>query len=122
MLSLASQRGRMVQKLSYIFVLLLIAFTAQAQEGDPIIPEERPVILENEMDSANARPVIGLAKDQLSEVKFAARQSEAKFNTAFIPREENSSELQPKTESKKLSYNFLYYLFYKFRKVDNVDE
>jgi len=112
----------MVQKLSYIFVLLLIAFTAQAQEGDPIIPEERPVILENEMDSANARPVIGLAKDQLSEVKFAAGQSEAKFNTAFIPREENSSELQPKTESKKLSYNFLYYLFYKFRKVDNVDE
>ena len=115
----------MAKKLSFIFVLSLIAFSIQAQEGDPIIPEEReqrPIILENEMDSAHARPAFGLAKDQLSEIKSSTAQPTARFNTGFITREENDNEAQPKAEAKKLSYNFLYYLFYKYRKVDNADD
>ncbi len=110
----------MSRKLSFLFTFLLVAFAGYAQEGDPIDPEEkieRPIILENEMDSAYSNLL-----PRETQIRSEKRSS-IKLNSAFLPVGENLGiERVEKDEPKKPTYNFLYYLFYKFRKVDNADD
>jgi len=114
----------MTQKLTFLFILSFVAFGAYAQEGDPIDPEESTkseVILEHEMDSANS----SVLPDQNKAIpkNVTPLRTDIRFNTTLMPSgEDRASTLTEKEEPKKLSYNFLYYLFYKFRKVDNADE
>lgn len=113
----------MLQKSILILIFIVSGFSIFAQEGDPIIPierEERPVILENNMDSALMERNISI--EQPKKQQTLQLKPNAKFNTAFVPNENEGSELQRKEEDKKLSYNFLYYLFYKIRKVDNAGD
>lgn len=124
-ITFGAHKVTMTRKLTVLITLFLVAVCGYAQEGDPIIPEEkieREVILESEVDSAQ-NPVFSSRENIINTPKSESLNN-LRFNTAFIPAQENQTEQiqQQKEESKKLSYNFLYYLFYKFRKVDNADD
>ena len=112
----------MTQKLTFLLLLLIAGFSAFAQEGDPIEPEEkdkREVILEDERDSAFILPS---ERGEVTQQPQNQRPSNIRFNTAFVPNSERENgQITEKDEPKK-RYNFLYYLFYKFRKVDNADD
>lgn len=114
----------MLQKSIYILILTVVSgFSVYAQEGDPVIPiekEERPIILENQMDSAQLDR--NFSAPEPKQQTSTQIKSNVRFNTAFIPSESEGQEFQRKEEDKKLSYNFLYYLFYKIRKIDNADD
>ena len=112
----------MTQKLTFLILLLFTGISAFAQEGDPIDPEEKEkseVILENEMDSAHSTL---LPQGEVNKKNPSQIPNSIRFNTAFIPNGEDGNEAIGEKEEPKKRYNFLYYLFYKFRKVDNADD
>ena len=115
----------MIQKVSVILTLFLVAFSIQAQEGNPIIPEEREerhLLPENSADSAQFEKNLNVPQPSSEENGIISSGSSLKLNSAFLPNEDSDGQVEAKEDAKKLSYNFLYYLFYKFRKVDKADE
>ncbi len=112
----------MSKRIILTFIFSLAATAVFAQEGDPIEPEERvesEVIIEDEIDSASTvdTPVSEeIRKNIPSDFLLGV-----KLNSAAIPSnsEKQTSDKETKAATNKSSYNFLYYLFYKFKKVDN---
>lgn len=108
-----------------LVVTFTSAFVSYAQEGDPIEPEEKMepvVILEHEADSAQYVDDMPSSEEELqrpspaSNIFLNGRVAAGNLSTTG---ERSDKALKPKDVPTKSSYNFLYYLFYKFKKVDN---
>jgi hypothetical protein len=113
----------MAQKLTIFLFLLSCASFAYAQEEDPIIPVEnrtREVVIENEGESF---PLPAKSDQEVENNNKLKLPAGVKFNRQMIPAGENNNPEETQAEEpKKLAYNFLYYIFYKFRKVESEDE
>ena len=112
----------MFRRFTLTIILLFIASLAFAQEGDPIEDEERvesEIIIESDIDSAS--------KVELPISKQIKKNESSDFFLGVGPKsgvlpsnsDKDSSAKAVKSGNNKSSYNFLYYLFYKFKKVDN---
>ncbi len=136
--------GALVEKLMNIkktFFLVLfvggscVAFQAKAQEGDPIEPEERPGEVVILPDSARQVEPKEAGYDEMRDTQSTTNNLERdhqqpQLNTPFIPiptpkRSEPAKttviEKEKKDTRNDMSFNILYYIFYKFKKVENYD-
>ena len=113
-----------------------VAFQTKAQEGDPIEPEVRPgevVILPDssqhvEPKETGYEEVRDVSSDH---VYNESDQQLPQVGNVFmpVPKKNTSTEKKPVfTEKDKqketrndMSFNILYYIFYKFKKVENYD-
>lgn len=113
-----------------VFSTLLISFSAQAQEGKPILDPEN-----KESSRTDNDPLMGETPDSRSnrslsmpaptgEPSVVVRDAEAKALKPVAKPAEKSQKEEEKAQKKEgdpLSFNFLYYLIEKFKLSDFVE-
>lgn len=113
-----------------------VAFQTNAQEGDPIQPEERPgevIILPDSSQHVDPKEA---GYEEVGDVSSDNIYSDSdqqlpQVGNVFMPVPKKNTLVESKpvvTEKDKqkesrndMSFNILYYIFYKFKKVENYD-
>lgn len=104
-----------------IFILFIAAHTTLAQEGDPIEPGEEveEVVYEKVLDTTQINET-----ELPDDLKKVPRNFLLGVKINALPKgaagsDKETTASQSKTPTNKNTYNFLYYLFYKYKKIDN---
>ena len=100
--------------------VFLLALSAQAQEDLPVLEIQDPTHSELNLDED--KTLIYDHPSHTSIVKDSVQRVVPSHNTKMAKPEPNKGSRKDRDEDETLSFNFLYYMFQKFKMSDLIDQ
>lgn len=101
--------------LTVISVFVLGAFAANAQEADPEVQEESPVVHQASEEIPNPNEIGALEGKSSAAVAKPEAVSKTVVSTTSAQNKPKQEKSTDKDEDDALSFNFLYYIIQKFK-------